>query len=167
MSTHNTKFFQVHLFIFLFGIICTWIWRKELETSLCLRADSLFFCLTPYTTKTFPRKISTFQAFAGISNWMSLGDIKCWDLAKPFAHLVNLFCVGRTFNRYLSDSLTHVSSKSHFERTISLPGNFYIYLFLEMYETYCKFSCINRMTIQISHTSKAPGNTRFRAALNI
>lgn len=110
--------------------------------------------------------MSTFHLVAGNQQRMSLGNIKRSRSAKPFAHPVNLFCVRRTFNRYLSDSLTHVSSKSHLERTIAFPGNLWTSV-SEIYKRQYKSSYTKMMTIQILHTSKALRVTRSKGAPNI
>lgn len=110
--------------------------------------------------------MSTLHLVAGNQQRMSLGNIKRCRSAKPFAHPVNLFCVRRTFNRYLSDSLTHVSSKSHLERTIAFPGNLWISA-SEIYKRQFKSSYTKMMTIQILHTSKALRVTRSKGAPNI
>jgi len=150
-QAHMTQnLFQVHLFVFPFCIVSTWIWRKGLEASLPQSASFCFFLLHFLLHQNISKQNFHLSSFAGNQNWMSLGDIKCWDLAKSFTHLVNLFCVGRTFNRYLSDSLTHVSSKSHFERTISLPRSFYTSVSIRDTKI---FFCTKRMTIQMPHTS--------------
>lgn len=109
--------------------------------------------------------MSTFHLAAGNQQRMSLGNIKRCRSAKPFAHPANLFCVRRTFNRYLSDSLTHVSSKSHLERTIAFPGNLWTSV-SEISKRQYKSSYIEMMTIKIPHISKALRITRSKGALN-
>lgn len=125
ISTQDSEFPQVQCFAFCFCLISIWLGIKRPEASLCLRADSLPFGFLRAPLKHFRAKFPPFKPQLEISNLISLGHIKYWELVKPFACLVNLFCVGRTVSQYLPDWLTRVSSKSHFERTISLPGNVY------------------------------------------
>lgn len=138
------------------------IMKKTQETSYL----EFISCLLLWSVKTVPNEMSTFHLVAGNQQWMSLGNIKRCRSAKPFSHPVNLFCVRRTFNRYLSDSLTHVSSKSHLERTIAFPGNLCTSV-SEIYKRQYKSSYTEMMTIQILHTSKALRVTRSKGAPNI
>lgn len=115
------RIFPSSVFCILFLINIYMLWRKRPEASPCLRADSLPFGFLCAPLKHFRAKTPPFKPYLEISNLISLEHIKYWQLVKPFACLVNLFCVGRTISQYLPDWLTHGSSKKSFWKNHFTP----------------------------------------------